>query len=183
MHELRTVSWVGLSLDMYFALFRWSEVPLPRYGDSRAFTTGPKPSSPQTVCFDWRPSRSMWSLRYWAEWKSKQNVTGCESIVGHHNIKKTNELLSSKRFLPFLQIQFDFPQTSNGHCLWYVHVNVMQTARSPSNPRSPVTQLRSPVTVELNSSTKSANISIFSAHQLKNRPACPSYFLPTNSRN
>ena len=31
---------------MYFELFRLSEVPLPRYGDSHAFTTGPKPSSP-----------------------------------------------------------------------------------------------------------------------------------------
>ena len=161
LHGLLSVSWVGLSLDMYFELFRLSEVPLPRYGDLHAFTTGPKPSSPQTVCFDWLPSRSMWSLRYWAEWKSKQNVTGCESIVGHHNIKKTNELLSSKRFLPFLQIQFDFPQTSNGHCLWYVHVNVMQTACLPSNPRTSVAQFRSPVTAELNSLTKPGNISFF----------------------
>ena len=90
-----------------------------------------------------------------------KNVTGCESIVGHHNIKKTNELLSSKRFLPFLQIQFDFPQTSNGRCLWYVHVNVMQTPCLSSNPRTSVAQLRSPVTAELNSLTKPGNISFF----------------------
>ena len=69
--------------------------------------------------------------------------------------------LSSKRFLLFLQIRFDFPQTSNGHCLWYVHVNVMQTACLPSNPRTSVAQLRSPVTAELNSLTKPGNISFF----------------------